>query len=386
MRGRVRNYSAVVERGNRSSRRARGRAARGSRRGRRPGARAERQGAAHATCLQGLCRGPLPAAESHQRPERDRGRGREAHRAGDDARCLRGPVLRVDRSRHGREQQRGGSRSGAPADRGAVRQDPRGRRGAHGHAHRARLFAFRRRNDALHRRRSAGRPDARPGFLPRAAAHLARRASRTTGFEAGAAQTGRSREGLIDMSANTAVALALALAAFTASGAEVAGVKLDDKTQVESRELVLNGPGLRNPVPFNAYLIALSLPPQNTDPAAVLQLAGPKRAAIHMLRDVGAEQFTDALIEGLKENHPEADYKALEPRAKDLAGIFAEIKEAKKGMVIALDWTGTATRLMVNGNPTGKPIPGEDFYRALLRIWLGDKPVQNDLKRALLRT
>src|SRR5258708_24184192 len=144
------------------------------------------------------------------------------------------------------------------------------------------------------------------------------------------------------MSANTAVALALALAAFTASGAEVAGVKLDDKTQVESRELVLNGAGLRKRVVFNVYVIGPYLPEKKTDPAAVLQLAGPKRAAIHMLRDVGAEQFTDALIEGLKENHPEADYKPLEPRVKELARIFAEIKEANKGMLIALHWTGTS--------------------------------------------
>jgi len=178
----------------------------------------------------------------------------------------------------------------------------------------------------------------------------------------------------------------LALAAFSASGAEVAGVKLDDKTQVESRELVLNGAGLRKRVVFNVYVLGLYLPEKKSDPAAVLQLAGPKRAEIHMLRDVGAEQFTDALIEGLRENHSEADYKSLEPRVKDLAGIFAEIKEAKKGMVIALDWTGAATRLMVNGKPAGTPIPGEDFYRALLRIWIGDKPVQNDLKKALLGT
>ena len=39
---------------------------------------------------------------------------------------------------------------------------------------------------------------------------------------------------------------------------------------------------------------------------------------------------------------------------------------------------------MVNGKPAGKPISGEDFYRALLRIWLGDKPVQEDLKKSLL--
>jgi len=178
----------------------------------------------------------------------------------------------------------------------------------------------------------------------------------------------------------------LALAAFTANGAEVAGVRLDDKTQVESRELVLNGAGLRRRIIFNVYVIGLYLPEKKSDPAAILALAGPKRAAIHMLRDVGAEQFTDALVEGLRENHSEADYKALEPRVKELAGIFAEIKEAKKGMVIALDWTGAATRLMVNGKPTGKPISGEDFYRALLRIWLGDKPVQGDLKRSLLGT
>ncbi len=34
--------------------------------------------------------------------------------------------------------------------------------------------------------------------------------------------------------------------------------------------------------------------------------------------------------------------------------------------------------------PAGAPIAGEDFYRALLRIWLGDRPVQDDLKKALL--
>jgi len=38
----------------------------------------------------------------------------------------------------------------------------------------------------------------------------------------------------------------------------------------------------------------------------------------------------------------------------------------------------------IDGKPAGEPIQGEDFYRALLRIWLGDQPVQEDLKKALL--
>jgi hypothetical protein len=42
------------------------------------------------------------------------------------------------------------------------------------------------------------------------------------------------------------------------------------------------------------------------------------------------------------------------------------------------------TQVVIQGKPAGKPIAGEDFYRALLRIWVGDRPVQDDLKKALL--
>ena len=178
----------------------------------------------------------------------------------------------------------------------------------------------------------------------------------------------------------------LALGTFGAAAAEVHGVKLDDKTQVESRDLVLNGAGLRKRIIFNVYVIGLYLPEKKSDPAAVLSLADPKRASIHMLRDVGADTFTEALVEGLRANTSDAEYKALEPSVQELSATMAELKDAKKGMNISLDWTGTATQLVVDGKPAGKPIAGEEFYRALLKIWLGDKPVQDDLKKALLGT
>jgi hypothetical protein len=127
------------------------------------------------------------------------------------------------------------------------------------------------------------------------------------------------------------------------------------------------------------------LPEKKAVAADAIAAPGPKRVAIHMLRDVGADQFTDALVDGMKDNHSEADMKALEPRVKQLAAIMAEMKEAKKGMRITLDWVpGAGTALTVDGKAAGAPIQGEDFYRALLRIWLGDNPVQADLKKALL--
>jgi hypothetical protein len=117
----------------------------------------------------------------------------------------------------------------------------------------------------------------------------------------------------------------------------------------------------------------------------VLASNGPKRVSIHMLRDVDAGEFSEALENGIKDNHSEADFKELGPRIATLNAVMAEIKEARKGMVIALDWVpGTGTQVVIDNQPRGKPIPGEDFYRALLRIWIGDKPVSGDLKKALL--
>jgi len=166
-----------------------------------------------------------------------------------------------------------------------------------------------------------------------------------------------------------------------AFAAEVAGVKIDDKARVADTELSLAGAGLRKRVFFQVYAIGLYVRDRKADP---ISQPGPKRVQIHMLRDVGADTFTEALAEGIKANHSEAEAKALEPRVKQLASTIAEIKEAKKGMTIALDWNASATQVVIDGKAAGRPIEGEDFYRALLRIWLGDRPVQDDLKKALL--
>jgi hypothetical protein len=181
------------------------------------------------------------------------------------------------------------------------------------------------------------------------------------------------------------LALVLFPVAIVASAADVEGVKIDDKTRVANADLTLNGAGLRKRAFFKVYAVGLYVPQKSTSAAAVLDQPGPKRVAIHMLRDVGADAFTEALADGIRANHSEAEAKALEPRVKELGAIMSELKEAKKGMAIALDWQPPdGTVMVVNGAPRGKPIPGEDFYRALLRIWIGDKPVQDDLKKALL--
>ena len=173
-------------------------------------------------------------------------------------------------------------------------------------------------------------------------------------------------------------------AAGSARSAEIEGVRIEDKTRVANADLTLNGAGLRKRAFFKVYAMGLYVPQKSSNAAALLEQPGPKRVAIHMLRDVSADAFNEALADGIRANHSEAEAKALEPRVKELAAIIGAVGEAKKGMAINLDWTGSETQVVVQDKPAGKPIAGQDFYRALLRIWLGDKPVQDDLKKALL--
>jgi hypothetical protein len=171
-----------------------------------------------------------------------------------------------------------------------------------------------------------------------------------------------------------------------AQAAEVEGVTFAERIDGPgAAKLVLNGAGLRKLLFLDLYAMGLYLPERLPKAEQILTLAGPKRIAIRMLRDVSAESFTEALINGLRKNHSDAEMLRFGPRIAQLTAIMAEIKEAKEGMAIDLDWVPSGgLRLRVDGQATGRPILGEDFYRALLRIWLGLNPVQDDLKAALL--
>lgn len=57
----------------------------------------------------------------------------------------------------------------------------------------------------------------------------------------------------------------------------------------------------------------------------------------------------------------------------------------KKRDVVDLDWLpGKGLQLALNGELRGAPIPGEDLYAALLRIFVGDKPTDPEMKIGLL--
>ena len=172
----------------------------------------------------------------------------------------------------------------------------------------------------------------------------------------------------------------------TALGAaEVAGIRIDDRARVAQADLQLNGAGMRTRFVFKVYVAALYLTEKKSSLADILALAGPKRVSMRLVRDLSAEQLVEALEEGIRDNTSAAELEALSPRLAELKAIMLEVKQGKDGDLMTLDFLpGTGTQVAMNGSALGKVIAGDNFYRALLRIWLGDKPVSADLKKALL--
>lgn len=171
----------------------------------------------------------------------------------------------------------------------------------------------------------------------------------------------------------------------SAHALEIGGVKFDDKARIGNAELTINGAGIRKKAVFKVYAMALYLPEKRAAADAVLSSKGAKRIAIHLLRDLSAQQFVEALQEGMANNHSEAEMAGLKDRLKLFSDTLLAIGEARSGNIFVIDWLPeSGTRLLINGQNKGKDIAGEDFFKALLKIWLGNKPVQDDLKVALL--
>ncbi|HXL83536.1 MAG TPA: chalcone isomerase family protein [Casimicrobiaceae bacterium] len=170
--------------------------------------------------------------------------------------------------------------------------------------------------------------------------------------------------------------------AAVALAAEVGGVRLDDKVSVGAQELVLNGAGVRTRVVFKVYVASLYLPQKATELAAVLAKS-PRRIQLNLLRTLSADQLVEALNEGLAENNTAAELAAVKSQVDALATIMKSFKEVKEKDVITLDFVDGATRIGLNGEAKGN-IGGDAFNQALTKVWLGEKPVQADLKKSLL--
>ena len=156
---------------------------------------------------------------------------------------------------------------------------------------------------------------------------------------------------------------------------------------VGEQNLQLNGVGGRSvPVIFmRVFAAALYLLKSSHDPDAIIKMEGAKRVQIRMNYGVAGKEFKKALVRGIEKNHSPEQQAAFAPRTQAFAAIIDSFGKVKSGDVIDLDYLPEqGLRVSINGISKGAPIEGADFYAAVLRIFIGNRPAEQEMKERML--
>ncbi|GMQ86938.1 MAG: chalcone isomerase family protein [Gammaproteobacteria bacterium] len=165
-------------------------------------------------------------------------------------------------------------------------------------------------------------------------------------------------------------------------GTKIAGVELADSYPLDGKSLALNGAGVRSKFFFKIYVGALYTGKTSNNAAELVAAPGPKSMQMTMLyKEVEAKKITSGWREGFKTNLTNTGFKQLENRLQEFNALFPTLHA---GDIVHMDYSQeTGTELSINGKLLGT-IPGEDFFSALLKVWIGDHPADNTLKAGLL--
>lgn len=164
----------------------------------------------------------------------------------------------------------------------------------------------------------------------------------------------------------------------------VGDVNVPDTAQVGGASLQLNGAGTRVRVIIDVYVAALYLGKTTNSADVVFADAGAKRVALHMLYGMKSEKLLGAFKDAIEANHSPAELTAIDAGMKKFYAIFDSVSGVSPSDTIYLDYVpAVGTKVTINGKERGL-VEGANINRALLKIWLGENPVQNDLKKDML--
>lgn len=155
--------------------------------------------------------------------------------------------------------------------------------------------------------------------------------------------------------------------------------------QLAGQKLQLNGQGVRYRAIIPVYEMALYTPKKVTHAEELLDLPGPKSLSFVALRDIPGDQLGLALVRSMRENAEPGQADAITAYMDSLARIFSTEKKIAAGQTFHINYVpGKGTTLFIAGEPKGESVPDPAFIRAVLRSWVGPKPVDRLLKDALL--
>ncbi len=163
---------------------------------------------------------------------------------------------------------------------------------------------------------------------------------------------------------------------------DVQGVRLPDELEFAGTRLLLNGAGVRTKYFVDAYVAGLYLTHPSRDARWIVSADEPMAVRMQIVSSlITPERMEEALRESFR-NAMGGDLSPIEPQLDRFIEVFK--RGIRPGDVYDVVYQpGVGVQVYKNGKLRATE-PGITFKRACFGAWLGDRPAQVSLKKAML--
>lgn len=176
--------------------------------------------------------------------------------------------------------------------------------------------------------------------------------------------------------------LALLLIASSSPAAEVSGVSLPDTLKAGDTTLQYNGGGVRRKYFMDMYVCGLYLKEKSSNALQIARADEPMAIRLQIVSKlITSDRMEEATREGF-ENSTDGNTEPIQKEIDEFINVF-RTAISDRDIYDIVYVPGVGTEVIKNGK-SQSVTKGLPLKRALFGIWLGEKPVQEDLKEAML--
>ena len=152
--------------------------------------------------------------------------------------------------------------------------------------------------------------------------------------------------------------------------------------KIGETEIAKNGFGNRSKMMLSLYECSLYLPQKSNDAATILASNQPMAVRIEITsRFVSQAKMLSALNDGFQASTG-GNTSAIAPDIKKFGDCFSD--PIKMGDVFVFAYAPNTGVVVSKNNQQKDVVGGLEFKQALMGIWLGNNPVDTNLKTAML--
>ncbi|AMO55779.1 hypothetical protein GZ77_08325 [Endozoicomonas montiporae] len=173
------------------------------------------------------------------------------------------------------------------------------------------------------------------------------------------------------------------LMSFSLYANEVAGVSIQDQLMIDNKVLNLNGVGVRKMLFMDLYAGSLYTKTKTSDADDIINSKTPVAIQLDIVSSmITSDRMASTVNDGF-ETATGGNMAPVRERLDQFINVFNEdIVKGDRFIMLVLPGEGLAA--YKNGDHL-TTIKGDDFSQTLLKIWLGNKPADRSLKRAMLK-